>query len=331
MIFSTERIERIAIFRALQLGDLLCAIPAIRALRAQFPLAHIALIGLPWAESLVKRFPQYFDYFIHFPGYPGFPEQPVDPEAFTTFLGGVQAAKFDLAIQIQGNGTLINPVIELFGATYTAGFCVTGDYCPDEKLFLQYPTGIHEIERHLALMKHLGIPSRGTQLEFPLTSADEAAFRALELPVKSKKYVCVHPGSRGAWRQWPPACFAALADYCIDQGLAVVLTGTETERPIVDDVVKHMKKVPVIAAGKTSLGAIGVLIRNAYALIANCTGVSHMAAAFQTPGIVISMDGEPERWAPLNKSLHFTINWLKEPDFEQVFEETKKLLSRYRP
>ena len=80
------------------------------------------------------------------------------------------------------------------------------------------------------------------------------------------------------------------------------------------------------AAGKTSLGAIGVLIKNAALLISNCTGVSHMAAAFETPGIVISMDGEPERWGPLNKELHRTIDWATTPNFELVREELKSLM-----
>ena len=318
MPLPVQTIKRIAIFRALQLGDLLCAIPAIRALRQYFPHAHITLISLPWAKALVERFPGYFDAFMHFPGYPGLPEQPVDVIAFAKFLNNVQQAEFDLAFQLQGNGTLVNPMVELFGATYTAGYCIPNDYCPNRELFLEYPTGIHEIERHLRLMRHIGITANNTQLEFTLTPDDEQELSSLQLPVSSKKYVCVHPGSRGAWRQWPTAHFAALADYCVEQGLQAVITGTASEMPIVDEVIRQMKNTPVVAAGKTSLGSMGVLIRDAFAIISNCTGVSHIASALRTPGIIISMDGEPERWAPLDTQLFWTIDWIKTPDFHLV-------------
>jgi ADP-heptose:LPS heptosyltransferase len=329
MKLQPQEIKKIAIFRALQLGDLLCAIPAIRALRHAYPQAHITLLSMPWAESLVTRFPIYFNSFVHFPGYPGLPEQKFTPKAFTAFLSVIQEEAYDLVLQMQGNGTLVNPMIELLGGRYTAGFCTPNDYCPNKDLFMEYPNGIHEVERHIRLMQHLGISSQGTDLEFPITQKDEQDFAALQLPVIPQQYVCIHPGSRGRWRQWPVEHFAAMADYAANKGLQIVITGTGDELAIVQDVAKQMSANALVVAGKTSLGAVAVLLKRAFALVSNCTGVSHIAAALQTPSVVISMDGEPERWAPLNTELHITINWTKTPQFTLALEALKHLISRY--
>ena len=329
MKLDPQEIKKIAIFRALQLGDLLCAIPAVRALRYAYPQAHITLLSMPWAQILVDRFPQYFNAFVHFPGYPGLPEQSVSPKAFTAFLTAMQETEFDLVLQMQGNGTIVNPMVELLGGKYTAGFCIPNDYCPNKNLFLEYPNGIHETERHIRLMEYLGIPTQGTDLEFPITQKDEYELTQLQLPIEPQRYVCVHPGSRGGWRQWPVAYFAKLADDAADKGFKIVLTGTKEEMDIVQSVVQHMTHSGIVVAGKTTMGAVAVLIKQAFALISNCTGVSHIAAALHTPSVVISMDGEPERWAPLNTQLHHTIDWIRTPQFERAQEALESLISRF--
>jgi ADP-heptose:LPS heptosyltransferase len=71
---------------------------------------------------------------------------------------------------------------------------------------------------------------------------------------------------------------------------------------------------------------MGVLLRDASLLVSNCTGVSHMAAALKTPSVVISMDGEPYRWGPLDERLHRTIDWTAEQDISRVVAETEELL-----
>lgn len=320
LMLTTHSIQKIVVFRALQLGDLLCSIPAFRALRTTYPKAKITLVGLPWAESLLSRFPDYFDAFIAFPGYPGLPEQEIDPQKITAFLQEIQAEKFDLALQMQGNGSVVNPLVELFGAFYTAGFYREEDYRPSP-LFLKYPEGIPEIERHLLLMNHLGIPSVGTELEFPLNSYDYDAFDQLNLQIIPQKYICIHPGSRSVARQWPSVYFAELADYCQEQGYDVVITGTKDEERLAVDIMQNMKHEAYNMAGKTTLGAVAVMIKNAFALVSNCTGVSHIAAAYGTSSVIISLHGEPERWSPLNKLKHRTIDWTTTPNFQLVREQ----------
>ncbi|WP_207534311.1 glycosyltransferase family 9 protein [Desertivirga arenae] len=328
MILPITQVKKIAIFRALQLGDLLCSIPAIRALRSAYPDAEISLIGLPWAKSLLVRFPDYLDRFIDFPGYPGLPEREFSPAGFAKFLSGMVEENFDLVLQMQGNGNLVNPMVELFGPKTVAGFFKEGVYVPEGGYFIPYPENLHEIDRHIALISSLGIDDQGRDLEFPLYEQDYDDLRKAELPIEKGKYVCIHPGSRETARQWPAEYFAALGDLAADQGLTPVITGTSDELNIVADVVSRMKSEAVIAAGKTSLGAVAVLIKQAHSLVSNCTGVAHIAAALKVPSIVISLNTDPKRWEPLNKDLHKTIEWIYNPDLQLIYSESKNLFQQ---
>src|SRR4051794_33736910 len=142
---------RIAVFRALQLGDMLCAVPALRALRGLYQHAHITLIGLPWARAFQRRYQRYLDDFIDFPGYPGLPERSPDLAAIPSFLLEVQRRSLDLAIQLHGSGQVTNPLIAMFGARHTTGFFLPGHWCPEPASFCPYPDREHEIRRNLRL------------------------------------------------------------------------------------------------------------------------------------------------------------------------------------
>jgi ADP-heptose:LPS heptosyltransferase len=328
MKLAGTEIKKIGIFRALQLGDLLCTIPAIRALRHAYPNSEITLIGLPWAKSFVERFPAYFNSFIHFSGFPGLPEQNFNPKDFADFLHNVQNENFDLIFQMQGNGSIVNPMVELFGAKHIAGFYIQGHYYPSKDLFIEYPGIVHEIERHLQLMHHLGIAQQGTYLEFPLTEKDHKDLEEAKVDIGSSKYICVHPGSRGISRRWPVKYFARLADLGAEKGYKVVITGTKEEIALAYEIENLMEHRPIIASGKTNLGAVGVLIKNSDLLISNCTGVSHIASALKTPSVVISLDGEAKRWGPLDTELHKVIDWTTEQDYNLVFNKTEMILNK---
>lgn len=226
---------------------------------------------------------------------------------------------------MQGNRTIVNQLLLQFQASNVAGFYNKVSFV-DSPLFMKYPDEGAEKYRLLSLMQHFQIQTKGSHLSFPLTEKDEREYNALLLPVRPKSYVIIHPCSCSATRQWPTKYFAAIGDFCIEKDFTVIITGTKEESDITSEVIKSMHHVPIDLAGQTSPGALGVLVKNALMLVSNCTGISHISDALDTPSVIVSMDGEPERWSPENKELHRVIDWTKEPDFKKVFTEAKNLL-----
>lgn len=308
----------LAIFRALQLGDMLCAVPALRALRAALPSTRITLVGLPWAQQFAARFPAYIDDFIAFPGAASFPEQEVRPHELAGFHAAMHARRFDMALQLHGNGTHSNAVVRAFGARAMAGFGA-GDVS-DGDFFYPYPDSGAEPLRLLELVRQLGAPERGVHLEFPIVDGDERELRASGLGAKAVpgQYICIHPGARVRDKCWAPQHFAQVADtLAAETGLQVVLTGSAGEAALTAAVAAHMRSPAIDAAGPISIGAMAALMQKARLLVSNDTGVSHIAAGLGLPSVVVFSKADIRRWAPLNERRHRSL-W--DPDGQRVHE-----------
>ncbi|HEY0847290.1 MAG TPA: glycosyltransferase family 9 protein [Noviherbaspirillum sp.] len=301
--------RKIAIFRALQLGDMLCVVPALRALRQAAPLSQIALIGLPWATTFVKRFSKYVDSLLVFPGFPAFPEQQAHLYAMPNFLAEAQRQRFDLAIQFHGSGSLSNPFVVMLAAERNAGYFVPGQYCPDPQSFIPWMEREHEVLRYLRLLGHLGVRPAGEHLEFPLNDADYRSLQRCQtgLPPPGT-YVCIHPGARLPSRRWMPQRFAEVADRLALEGMRIVLTGSADEAEVVREVQRRMRMPALDLCGKTELGALAALIAQARLLVSNDTGVSHIAAALATPSVIVSCGSDIARWAPLDQARHQVLS-----------------------
>jgi ADP-heptose:LPS heptosyltransferase len=173
--------RKIAVFRALYLGDLLLAVPALRALRAGSPETEITLIGLPWAASFARRFRRYVDRFVEFGGYPGIDEVAVDPGRSAHFVAEQRAYGYDLVVQMQGSGRTSNPCALALGGRRTAGY-YEGKPPPGLTFGAPYPDDQPEVLRNVGLISLLGCPHRGLELEFPLFARDRAEAAALLTP-----------------------------------------------------------------------------------------------------------------------------------------------------
>lgn len=306
-LLEALRPGRVAVLRALQLGDMLCAVPALRALRAALPQAAISLIGLPWAAGFAARFPAYLDDFLAFPGHPELPEQPADAAALPAFLAEARRRRFDLVIQLHGDGRVSNAIAAELGAGIVAGFCPTA--ARPAVGFLPYPGQGPEIRRLLALTSALGAAPRGEHLEFPLLPADRAELAVhpvtAGLAALEGDYVCLHPGARDPARRWPAAGFAAVGDALYrDYGLIPVITGNGEETALAAALRQAMHAPAVCAAAPISVGALAAVLAGARLVVCNDTGVSHLAAALGLPSVIVFRASQVSRWAPLDGRRH---------------------------
>lgn len=320
--------RRVAVLRALHLGDLLCALPALRSLRAGLPDAEITLIGLPWAREFAARFDAYLDRFVEFPGFPGLPERDVDTDALATLLLAERRDPYDLVVQMHGSGAHTNDFCALLGGDRLAGYFVPENYCPDSDRFLPYPDRLPEVHRHLALMRFLGLPETGDELEFPLRDSDYRALQALDPRGRwsTQPYAVVHPGARVAERRWSLERFVQIGDRLAALGLRVVITGSAEERPIATALGDTLRAPPVDLTGRTDLGTLGAVIAGARLLVCNDTGVSHLAAALRVPSVVVFSASEVERWAPLDQRLHRVVRASAPGSTERVWSACRDLL-----
>jgi ADP-heptose:LPS heptosyltransferase len=331
-LLSRPGIQTLAIFRALQLGDMLCAVPALRALRAALPRARITLVGLPWAAQFALRFDRYIDDFVAFPGHPDFPEQPVQEQLVPGFYESMRSRNLDLALQMHGSGQVSNRIVGEFGAKTVAGYVATDRPGMDAGRFLEYPADGPEPLRLLKLTEFLGAPAMGTHLEFPLSAQDEHELdrSGLTASLAAGNYICIHPGASIRDKCWPPQRFAEVADRLYDEfGVPIVLTGSAKEADLTAAVAALMRNKAIDAAAPLSLlsiGAMAVLMSRSRLLICNDTGVSHIAAGLRLPSVVLFSKANMQRWSPLDQTRHRCLWDPKGEHAADVLEQARALL-----
>ena len=295
-----ESSQKIVLLRASRIGDFLCAIPAIRAMRKALPDAEITMITLPMLQELAQRSP-YIDKIALFPGFPWIAEQLFEPRKTVQFLQQMQNERFDLAVQIQGTGLFSNPFTLLLGARTTAGFVRPDDAPGLLDAALPYPQRQHEIRTVMAMSTFLGASAQGEQLEFPLWSQDyQAAERLLHMHSVKPPLIGLHPAARDATRRWFVERFAEAGNILQQRHGGTVLLLGELEEQHTGEHLANLLHVPFLnLIGKTSLVSLGALMTHLSVFITNDTGPAHIAYALNIPTVTIFGGGDPALNGPL--------------------------------
>lgn len=274
----TQR-HTVLVLRALGLGDLLTAVPALKGLRRAFPDSRIVLAAprplaglLPLTRSVDSLW----------------------PATGVQTLGWTAPAP-EIAVNLHGSGP---ESIELLRET-GAGRVLTHAHpsFPD----LDGPQWIqdqHEVRRWCRMLDHFGIPS-------------EADHTALDRPQQASERpgaAIVHPGASHLARQWPQERFARVACWLTERGHDVVITGNTGERALADGVAARagLPRTSVLA-GRTDLRELAALVSEASLVVCADTGLAHVATAFATPSVVLFGPVAPKHWGPPEDPRHAAL------------------------
>ncbi len=117
------------------------------------------------------------------------------------------------------------------------------------------------------------------------------------------KRVVFHMGSGPGqpFRRWPVERFVALAEQLRTDvpDLAVILTGTAPERPLIATFLSRCTVPAIDASGLGSIERTASLLAESDLLVSNDTGVMHLGAAMGVPTVGIFGPDSPGRYAPV--------------------------------
>ncbi len=297
-------VKKIAALRALVLGDLIFALPALDALHKSYPEAEILYLGRPWhARFLHERIPgvtrviPFHDSGGVLNGELGYLIDPAEQEAFFQRL---RAERLDLAVQLQGGGSASNTFIQRLEARLSIG--AHEPQAPELDRSIPYSFQQHEVLRGLEIVGLAGAATRNLYPYLPVLETDRESARPFLERVR-KPYVIIHPGARDVRRCWSPEKFARAADACKREfGLEVVLTGSglDDERPAA--VEAAMQETAVNLAGRLSLPALVGLCEQSSLVITNDTGPLHLALAVGARAVGLFWSEYIVRSLPLSRT-----------------------------
>jgi ADP-heptose:LPS heptosyltransferase len=285
------------VIRAGALGDILLALPALRALREKIgPTGRLELVGYPTVLQLASHALRVDAiHSIDRALFSGLFSEPNSPE-----LGDLLAS-FDLVV-----AWCRDPSGRLASRLAGSRAYLRADPYPPPG------TGVHASNHLLRSLRSLEVswPQDSAVLELPevAVAASQAWLRGAGL--ESRGFLAIHPGSGSARKNWPPERFARLIALARRADRPVLVIEGEADQESVQRLYRRLPWRPPVARG-LDLAVLAALLSRAGAFIGNDSGVSHLAAATGAPTVALFGATDPARWAPRGRRvviLHLRAN-----------------------
>lgn len=270
------------------IGDAILSLPALRALRANYPEAHIALLAKPWVASLYEG-ERSVDRVIRVEGASG----PRDWSAKARLARSLRAERFDLAVLLP-NSFESAALVFLAGVKRRVGYARDGrgvlltDAVP---LPREGEIPRHERFYYLELLRRAGlIRSIPESDEILLDGAEDARMRGETLLLErgiGGAVIGVSPGAAfGSAKRWLDDRFAeAAGDVARHSGSSIAVFGSAAERVLCDRVAAACGGKSF--AGETTLREFIDMTAACRLFLANDSGAMHIAAALGVPSVTV--------------------------------------------
>ena len=297
---------RILVIRGGAIGDFILTLPAIAALRRQFPQAHLEVLGYPHIAQLAVA------------GGLADRVQPIEARGLAGFFarGGTLEpdlmdyfSEFDLVISY-----LYDPD-EIFKTN--VGRClvkqfIVGPHRPDEA------DRIHATQVYLKPLERLAI-----------FDADPVPRLSFNPQLSTLNQLALHPGSGSEKKNWPETKWAGL----IQQVSAttrwnLLLVGGEAEGERLRRLAAVLPPARCSIAQGLPLAELAQRIQSCAAFVGHDSGITHLAAAVGLPCVVLWADTLEEVWRPQGEPLVILkeITGVRAISVEKVLNELRKLV-----
>ncbi|TDN90686.1 glycosyltransferase family 9 protein [Microbacterium sp. BK668] len=265
----------LVVLRALKLGDLLVAVPAIRGLRHAYPDHRLVLAVPGWLAPIVELVEGVDDILPT----PGLDEQVA-----------LERGRADIAVNMHGKGTEsrgrideLQPRLKIVHRVPE----IDGEAAGDPGM-PAWQDGILERERWVRLVGAYGVRAQ----------ADDVRLQR-GAPSPAHGATVVHVGAFYGSRRWPVERFAAVARRLRADGHAVVYTGDARERERALVVAEQAgDDASAVLAGRIDLGTFASVIADARLVVSADTGAAHLASAYSRPSVVLFGPASPSEWGP---------------------------------
>ncbi len=280
-------LPRLLLLQLKRIGDAVLTAPAVGALRAAWPEAHIALVLAGAAGELAPLFAGADEVLTWQPGGLNLPLlrrlRRLRPDLALDFTSTDRSAFLALASGAPRRASYAKPNASWLRRLASTETCAA----PVREL--------HTIDFHLALAASLGLkPAPGPDAGHLHLPPD------LALPPLPPGYALLHPGTARAEKFWPVSHWRALLDHLHGRGLPLVLSGGQDdfERRHIDAILQGHPAPVVDLRGKLNLAQLAGVVAAARLAVTVDTAAMHLAASFAVPQVGLFGPTNPFHWAP---------------------------------